>query len=185
MGERTALNFLQRMSGIATLTARFVEALKGLPTQILDTRKTAPGLRTLDKHAVRLGGGRNHRLGLYDGVLIKSNHARIAGRAGAALERVWGQVPTTLKVEIEVTSLMELKEALDEGADIIMLDNMSLDEMRQAVQATKGQVLLEASGGVTLENVRAIAATGVDFISIGALTHSPKAIDMHLEVFCI
>jgi nicotinate-nucleotide pyrophosphorylase (carboxylating) len=183
MGERTALNFLQRMSGIATLIARFVEALEGLSTQILDTRKTAPGLRILDKYAVWMGGGHNHRLGLYDGVLIKSNHARLAGGVGAALRRARGRAPTTLKIEVEVSSLSELAEALKAGADIIMLDNMSLDEMRQAVERAEGRALLEASGGVTLENVRAIAETGVDFISVGALTHSPKAIDMNMEVF--
>ncbi len=183
MGERTALNFLQRMSGIATLTARFVEALEGLSTQILDTRKTAPGLRILDKYAVWMGGGHNHRLGLYDGVLIKSNHARLAGGVGAALRRARSRAPTTLKIEVEVSSLSELAEALKAGADIIMLDNMSLDEMRQAVERAEGRALLEASGGVTLENVRAIAETGVDFISVGALTHSPKAIDMNMEVF--
>jgi nicotinate-nucleotide pyrophosphorylase (carboxylating) len=183
MGERTALNFLQRMSGIATLTARFVEALKGLPTQILDTRKTAPGLRLLDKYAVQMGGGRNHRLGLYDGVLLKSNHTRAVGGIAAAVERMRGHVPTTLKIEVEVSNLQELNEALKADADIIMLDNMSPDEMRQAVQRVEDRALLEASGGVTLENVRIIAETGVDFISIGALTHSPKAIDMHLEVF--
>lgn len=185
MGERTALNFLQRLSGIATLTAHFVESIKGLSVEILDTRKTAPGLRLLDKYAVRMGGGRNHRLGLYDGVLIKGNHARAAGGIAAAVERAHGRVPTTLKIEVEVSNLQELEEALKARADIIMLDNMSPQEMRQAVQMAEGRALLEASGGVTLENIREIAATGVNYISIGALTHSPKAIDMHLEVSSI
>ncbi len=182
MGERTALNLLQRLSGIATLTARYVEAVQGLSVKILDTRKTAPGLRILDKYAVRVGGGHNHRMGLYDGVLIKSNHVRAAGGIFPAVERARRYAPATLKIEIEVKNLAELRDALEAGADIIMLDNMSLDEMRQAVKITQGRVPLEASGGVTLENVREIAATGVDFISIGALTHSAKAIDMHLEV---
>lgn len=181
-GERTALNFLQRLSGIATLTARYVEAVKDFSVKILDTRKTAPGLRILDKYAVRVGGGRNHRMGLYDGVLIKTNHIRAAGGIVKAIERARRSAPTTLTIEVEVKNLKELQEALDAGADIIMLDNMSLEEMRQAVKITHGRALLEASGGVTLENVREIAATGVDFISVGALTHSVKAIDMHLEV---
>jgi nicotinate-nucleotide pyrophosphorylase (carboxylating) len=189
MGERTALNFLQRLSGIATMTARYVEAVQDFSVKILDTRKTAPGLRILDKYAVRVGGGQNHRLGLFDGVLIKTNHIRAAGGIAKAVERARRLAPTTLKIEVEVKNLTELQEALAAGADIIMLDNMSLEEMRQAVQLVKASgrgwergPLLEASGGVTLENVREIAATGVDFISVGALTHSVKAIDMHLEV---
>jgi nicotinate-nucleotide pyrophosphorylase (carboxylating) len=189
MGERTALNFLQRLSGIATMTARYVEAVQDFSVKILDTRKTAPGLRILDKYAVRVGGGQNHRLGLFDGVLIKKNHIWAAGGIAKAVERARRLAPTTLKIEVEVKNLTELQEALAAGADIIMLDNMSLEEMRQAVQLVKASgrgwgrgPLLEASGGVTLENVREIAATGVDFISVGALTHSVKAIDMHLEV---
>jgi nicotinate-nucleotide pyrophosphorylase (carboxylating) len=189
MGERTALNFLQRLSGIATMTARYVEAVQDFSVKILDTRKTAPGLRILDKYAVRVGGGQNHRLGLFDGVLIKTNHIRAAGGIAKAVERARRLAPTTLKIEVEVKNLQEFHEALAAGADIIMLDNMSLEEMRQAVQLVKASgrgwgrgPLLEASGGVTLENVREIAATGVDFISVGALTHSVKAIDMHLEV---
>lgn len=182
MGERTALNLLQRLSGIATATARYVEAVKDFSAKILDTRKTAPGLRILDKYAVRVGGGHNHRMGLYDGVLIKTNHIRAAGGIAKAVERARQHAPTTLKIEVEVKNLRELHEALEARADIIMLDNMSLEEMRQAVKIVHGHALLEASGGVTLENVREIAATGVDFISVGALTHSVKAIDMHLEV---
>lgn len=181
-GERTALNFLQRLSGIATATVRYVEAVRDFSVKILDTRKTAPGLRILDKYAVRVGGGQNHRLGLYDGVLIKTNHIRAAGGIAKAIERARRSAPTTLRIEVEVKNLKELQEALDAGADIIMLDNMSLEEMRQAVKIAHGRALLEASGGVNLENVREIAATGVDFISVGALTHSVKAIDMHLEV---
>ncbi|MCI2430015.1 carboxylating nicotinate-nucleotide diphosphorylase [Candidatus Acetothermia bacterium] len=185
-GERTALNFLQRLSGIATQTARFVEAVKDFPVQILDTRKTAPGLRILDKYAVRIGGGRNHRLGLYDGVMIKSNHIRACGGLISAIERVRRQAPATVKLEVEVQTLAELEEALRAEVDIIMLDNMSLKEMREAVKmARRSGPLLEASGGVTLENVREIAATGVDFISVGALTHSVRAIDMHLEVLTL
>ena len=204
--ERTALNFLQRMSGIATLTGRYVEAVAGTPAVILDTRKTAPGLRLLDKWAVRLGGGQNHRLGLYDMVLIKDNHIAAAGGITQAVERVRRRnrpglrpepveglgpepfdpaqdVPVEgLAVEVEVKSLAELEEALALSVDRIMLDNMGLDEMRRAVEMTAGRVPLEASGNVTLENVAAIAATGVDYISVGALTHSVKALDISLDV---
>jgi nicotinate-nucleotide pyrophosphorylase (carboxylating) len=196
--ERTALNFLQRMSGIATLTRRYVEAVAGTRAVILDTRKTAPGLRLLDKWAVRLGGGQNHRLGLYDMVLIKDNHIAAAGGITQAVERVRrrnrpGLCPEPcpeqgrravegLAVEVEVKSLAELEEALALSVDRIMLDNMDLDEMRRAVEMTAGRVPLEASGNVTLENVAAIAATGVDYISVGALTHSVKALDISLEV---
>lgn len=182
MGERTALNLLQRLSGIATATARYLEAVKDFSVKILDTRKTAPGLRVLDKYAVRVGGGHNHRVGLYDGVLIKTNHIRAAGSITKAVERARRYAPTTLKIEVEAKDLQELQEALEAGADIIMLDNMSLEEMRQAVKIAQGRVWLEASGGVTLENVREIAASGVDLISVGALTHSVQAIDIHLEV---
>ncbi|MCJ2542398.1 carboxylating nicotinate-nucleotide diphosphorylase [Thermostichus vulcanus] len=182
MGERTALNLLQRLSGIATLTARYVEAVQGFSAKILDTRKTAPGLRILEKYAVYVGGGHNHRIGLYDGILIKSNHIRAAGGVVAAIERARRYAPIMLKIEVEVKNLAELREALQAGVDRVMLDNMSTEEMRQAVQMTEGRVPLEASGGVSLDNVRQIAATGVDFISVGALTHSAKAIDMHLEV---
>jgi len=180
--ERTALNFLQRMSGIATLTRRYVEAVAGTKATILDTRKTAPGLRLLDKWAVRLGGGQNHRLGLYDMVLIKDNHIAAAGGITQAVERVRQRNRQGLAVEVEVKSLAELGEALALDVDRIMLDNMDLGEMRRAVEVTAGQVPLEASGNVTLENVAAIAATGVDYISVGALTHSVKALDISLEV---
>jgi len=180
--ERTALNFLQRMSGIATLTRHYVEAAAGTKAVILDTRKTAPGLRLLDKWAVRLGGGQNHRLGLYDMVLIKDNHIAAAGSITQAVERVRRRNQPGLAVEVEVKSLAELEEALALDVDRIMLDNMGLDEMRRAVEITAGRVPLEASGNVTLENVAAIAATGVDYISVGALTHSVKALDISLEV---
>ncbi|MGZ3635337.1 MAG: carboxylating nicotinate-nucleotide diphosphorylase, partial [Syntrophales bacterium] len=178
--ERVALNFLQRMSGIATLTRRYVDEVKGTKAKILDTRKTAPGLRYLDKYAVRIGGGHNHRFGLYDGVLIKDNHIAAAGGISQALARVRGRLPHTLKVEIEVKNLQELKEVMDSGADVIMLDNMSLEDMEKAVAATGGRVPLEASGNVSLANVRKIAETGVDFISVGALTHSVAAADISL-----
>lgn len=181
-GERTALNFLARMSGIATLTARFVAAVAGFPAKILDTRKTAPGLRVLDKYAVRAGGGCNHRFGLDDGVMLKDNHIRAAGGIERAVSRLRRRASPTLKIEVEVTSLAEVEEALRAQADIIMLDNMPAAEMKQAVQRVRGRALVEASGGVTLENVREIAAAGVDLISVGALTHSAKALDLSLKV---
>ena len=180
--ERVALNFLQRMCGIATFTRQYVDEVKGTKAKILDTRKTAPGLRYLDKYAVRIGGGYNHRFGLYDGVLIKDNHIVAAGGISQALARVRGRLPHTLKVEIEVKNLQELEEAINSGADVIMLDNMSLEDMRKAVTATGGRVPLEASGNVTLANVRQIAETGVDFISVGALTHSVPASDISLKI---
>jgi nicotinate-nucleotide pyrophosphorylase (carboxylating) len=181
-GERTALNFLQRMSGIATLTRRYVEAVAGTRAVILDTRKTAPGLRLLDKWAVRLGGGQNHRMGLYDMVLIKDNHIAAAGGITKAVEQVRRERGTELEIEVEVKNLVELEEALMLGVERIMLDNMDLTMMRQAVEIAAGRAKLEASGGVTLENVAAIAATGVDYISVGALTHSVKALDISLEI---
>jgi nicotinate-nucleotide pyrophosphorylase (carboxylating) len=180
--ERVALNFLQRMCGIATLTRQYVDEVKGTKAKILDTRKTAPGLRYLDKYAVRIGGGQNHRYGLYDGVLIKDNHIAAAGGIRQALTSVRGRLPHTLKVEIEVKNLQELEEAINAGADVVMLDNMSLDDMGKAVAATGGKVPLEASGNVTLANVRKIAETGVDFISVGALTHSVPASDISLKI---
>jgi nicotinate-nucleotide pyrophosphorylase (carboxylating) len=179
--ERVALNFLQRMSGIATMTRRFVEAVSETRAVILDTRKTAPGLRIFDKWAVRIGGGSNHRFGLYDMVLIKDNHIAAAGGITNAVERVREKNERGLKIEVEVKSIPELEEALALGVDRIMLDNMSADEIRLAVEITAGRVELEASGNVTLDNVAEIAATGVDYISIGALTHSPKALDISLE----
>jgi nicotinate-nucleotide pyrophosphorylase (carboxylating) len=179
-GERVALNFLQRMSGIATLTRRFVEAVKGTPAVILDTRKTAPGLRLLDKWAVRLGGGKNHRIGLYDMVLIKDNHIAAVGGISETVTRVRECDERGRAIEVEVKNLAELREVLDLNVDRIMLDNMSLEDMREAVRLTSGRVPLEASGNVSLENIAAVAATGVDFISIGMLTHSVNALDISL-----
>ncbi|HKR11971.1 MAG TPA: carboxylating nicotinate-nucleotide diphosphorylase [Pyrinomonadaceae bacterium] len=179
-GERTALNFLGRMSGIATLTRQFVDAVAGTNAVILDTRKTAPGLRTLDKLAVRLGGGQNHRTGLFDMVLIKDNHIDFAGSITAAVERVRA-TGTTLAIEVETRTLDNVREALQLGVERILLDNMQPETMREAVEMTKGQAKLEASGNVTLENVLEVARTGVDFISVGALTHSPRVFDVSLE----
>jgi len=180
MGERVALNILQRMCGIATLTSRFVAAVSGTKARIVDTRKTTPGLRELEKYAVRVGGGINHRTGLYDGVLIKENHIAAAGGITEAIRCARAYIPHTLKIEIETETLPQVDEALAAGADIIMLDNMSLDEMQQAVAVIAGRALVEASGGVNLETVRAIAETGVDIISVGALTHSPRAMDISM-----
>jgi len=179
-GERVALNFLQRMSGIATLTRRFVEAVQNTSAIILDTRKTAPGLRLLDKWAVRLGGGQNHRFGLYDMVLVKDNHIAAVGSISEAVARVRAKDKQRRPIEVEVKTLAELGEALALELDRIMLDNMSLAEMREAVRLTNGRVPLEASGNVTLENVAAIAATGVDYVSVGMLTHSVQALDISL-----
>lgn len=180
-GERVALNFLQRMSGIATLTRRFVDAVAGTRAVILDTRKTAPGLRLLDKWAVRLGGGQNHRFGLFDMALIKENHiAAVGGRLPDAVARVRAGDAQRRPIEVEVRSLAELEEALAQDVDRILLDNMSLDEMRQAAQLAAGRVSLEASGNVTLANVAEVAATGVDYISTGSVTHSVKALDISL-----
>jgi nicotinate-nucleotide pyrophosphorylase (carboxylating) len=179
-GERTALNFLGRLSGIATLTRRYVDAIEGTGAAILDTRKTTPGLRQLEKHAVACGGGRNHRIGLDDGVLVKDNHLRAAGSVAAAVERL--RTATDLPVEVECDTLEQVSEAIAAGADAILLDNMTLDELRAAVALAGGRIRLEASGGVTLENVRAVAATGVDEVSVGALTHSARSLDVSLEL---
>jgi len=180
--ERVALNLLQRMCGIATLTRRFVDAVAGTKAAILDTRKTMPGLRVLDKYSVRVGGGRNHRYGLYDGILIKDNHIEAAGGIGAAVRRVRAKAPLLVRVEVEAKTLAEVRQALASGADVIMLDNMTVDAMRKAVAIIGGRALVEASGNVTLDNVREIAAAGVDCISSGALTHSARAADISLKV---
>jgi nicotinate-nucleotide pyrophosphorylase (carboxylating) len=180
-GERTALNLLGRLSGIATLTRRFVDAVAGTDAVILDTRKTAPGLRALEKYAVRCGGATNHRLGLFDAVLVKDNHVLLAGGIGAAVARLRAAGPA-LPIEVEAETIAEVREAISAGADRILLDNMSPARLREAVDLVGGRAGLEASGGITLENVRAIAETGVDFISIGALTHSAGALDVSLEV---
>ncbi|MDI6775683.1 MAG: carboxylating nicotinate-nucleotide diphosphorylase [Syntrophales bacterium] len=180
--ERVALNFFQRMCGIATLTRQYVDEVKGTQAKILDTRKTVPGLRVLDRYAVRIGGGFNHRFGLYDGVLIKDNHIAAAGGISCAVARVRDRIPHTLKVEIEVRNLREVEEAIASGVDVIMLDNMSIGEMREAVSLIRGRIPLEASGGVNLSNVKQIAETGVDLISVGALTHSVTASDISLQI---
>jgi nicotinate-nucleotide pyrophosphorylase (carboxylating) len=179
-GERVALNFLQRMSGVATLTARYVAAVKGSKARIVDTRKTTPGLRSVEKYAVRVGGGNNHRSGLYDGVLIKENHITAAGGISIAIARARAYIPHTMKIEVETETLAEVAEALAAGADIIMLDNMDMAAMREAVAMIAGRALVEASGGVNLETVREIADTGVDIISVGALTHSCRAMDISM-----
>jgi nicotinate-nucleotide pyrophosphorylase (carboxylating) len=183
--ERVILNFMQRLSGIATLTRKFVDAVGGTKARILDTRKTMPGLRMLDKYAVRCGGGMNHRLDLSDGVLIKNNHIALAGGIGPALERAQRNRRVDQPLEIEVRSLKELEEALQHGAEAILLDNMSVTDVRTAAGFVAGRtprIQLECSGGINLENVRAYAETGVDFISVGALTHSASAVDMSLRV---
>jgi nicotinate-nucleotide pyrophosphorylase (carboxylating) len=184
--ERTALNFLQHLSGIATETARYVDAVLGTKAIITDTRKTIPGLRLLEKYAVRAGGGRNHRLNLGDGVLIKDNHLAALRTSGVGLEeavkKARKRAPRAMKVEVEVESVKQAQEALSAGADIIMLDNMNVNDMRRVVKLVQGRALLEASGGITLDNVRSVAESGVDLISVGALTHSAKALDISLEV---
>jgi len=184
--ERTALNFLQRMSGIASLTAQYVAEVKDSPAGIYDTRKTTPGLRVLEKYAVRMGGGHNHRLNLGDAVLIKDNHIAALRAAGMNLKEIIAKArekaPAGITIEIEVTNAAEAEEALQAGTDIIMLDNMGAKEMRQVVEMAAGRAKLEASGNVTLANVREVAMTGVDIISIGALTHSYKALDISLEM---
>ncbi|MBW2186099.1 MAG: carboxylating nicotinate-nucleotide diphosphorylase [Deltaproteobacteria bacterium] len=179
-GERVALNLLQRMSGIATNTAAFVAAVAESDAIIVDTRKTMPGLRVLDKYSVRMGGGQNHRTSLYDGVLIKENHITAAGGITAAVAGAKKRAPHTLKVEVETENMDDVREALDAGADIIMLDNMDLDTMREAVELIDGRAIAEASGGVNLETVTDIAKTGVNLISVGALTHSSPAVDISM-----
>ena len=184
--ERVALNFVQRLSGIASETNRYVEAVKGLPVRIMDTRKTTPGLRALEKHAVKAGGGENHRMSLGDGILIKDNHLAALRSQGLNLKQIVAKArqnsPQRLPVEVEVGTVAEASEALEAGADVIMLDNMNLEDMCTAVQSIHGRALVEASGGITLDNVRAVAETGVDSISVGALTHSTKALDISLEL---
>ncbi len=181
-GERTALNFLQRLSGIATFTREMAAMVANYPVALVDTRKTAPGWRALEKYAVRVGGARNHRSGLYDGVLIKNNHLAAVGSITEAVRRARAESPHTLKVEVEVTDLAGLEEALAAGSDLIMLDNMDDLAMAKAVRITKGRALLEASGSMTRERLPLVAATGVNFISMGALTHSAPAVDIHLRL---
>lgn len=178
-GERVALNFLQRLCGIATLTREFKNQLVGLKTELLDTRKTTPGLRLLEKYAVRVGGGINHRMGLDDGILIKNNHIAMAGGIGIVIERARHGRPAGMPVEIEVRTRGELSEAIEAGADVALLDNMTSEDVGECVRFAQGRILLEVSGGVGLENIRAYAETGVDRISVGALTHSAPAVDIN------
>ncbi len=181
-GERTALNILQRLSGIATLTSSFVKEVEGLNVRIVDTRKTTPNFRIFEKYAVVMGGGHNHRFGLYDAVLIKDNHISIAGSIKKAVEIARQNIPHTMKIEVETTNLKEVKDALTAGADVIMLDNMSVPMMKKAVAMINKKAVVEASGNINLKNVRDVALTGVDIISIGALTHSYKAVQMSMEI---
>jgi nicotinate-nucleotide pyrophosphorylase (carboxylating) len=182
IGERTALNFLQHLSGIATLTRRYVEKTYPATVRVVDTRKTTPGLRILEKYAVRVGGGSNHRFGLFDGILIKDNHIAAAGSISRAVERLKSRVPHTVRIEVEVTDIKGLEEAINAGAEAVLLDNMSLEELGRAVSVAGGRVILEASGGVNLESIGEIAKTGVDLISVGAITHSARSVDISLEV---
>jgi nicotinate-nucleotide pyrophosphorylase (carboxylating) len=179
--ERVALNFIQRMSGVATVTSRYVRQVAGTQARIADTRKTTPGLRALEKYAVRVGGGFNHRIGLYDAILIKDNHIRAAGGIARAVAGAKARAPHTVKIEVEVTSLAQVEQALAAGVDIILLDNMDLATMRQAVEAIGHRAISEASGGLTEERLAAVAATGVDVLSVGALTHSAPAMDISLD----
>lgn len=181
-GERVALNFLQRLSGIATLTARYVEAAQREGVRIVDTRKTTPGLRLLEKYAVRVGGGHNHRFGLYDAVLIKDNHIAACGSLAEAVRTALANAPHVMSVTVECDTLEQVQEALEAGADVILLDNMTPLQMREAVALVNGQTMLEASGGITLENVAEVAKTGVDIISVGALTHSAPALDFGMDI---
>ena len=182
MGERIALNFLQRLSGVATLTSQFIKAVDDYDVKIVDTRKTTPGWRALQKYAVRVGGGHNHRFGLYDGVLIKDNHIVAAGGVRNAVQRAKLAAPHTAKIEVEVETIEQANEALDAAADILLLDNMSVDIMQQVVKLVDKRAVTEASGGITLEQVQAVAATGVDLISVGALTHSAMPMDISLKL---
>ncbi|WIF95900.1 carboxylating nicotinate-nucleotide diphosphorylase [Caminicella sporogenes] len=181
-GERLALNLIQRMSGIATISRKYRDVVKDFPVRIVDTRKTTPGLRILEKYAVRIGGCHNHRYNLSEAVMIKDNHIKAVGGIREAILKVKDKIPHTIKVEVEVESITELKEAIDAGADIVMLDNMELEDMKKAVEIGKGKVIIEASGGITLDKLVQIAEVGVDVISVGALTHSVKAMDISLSI---
>lgn len=181
-GERTALNFLQRLSGIATLTRQYVDQVAGSSVRLTDTRKTTPGWRRLEKYAVKIGGGHNHRFGLYDGILIKDNHIVACGGISEAVARVRNNQPHLWEIEVEVSDLDQVKEALENGADVIMLDNMEIDDIREAVRLVEGRALVEVSGGVTLDTLAELTDTGVDIISIGALTHSARAVDISMRV---
>ena len=181
-GERTALNFLQHLSGIATITRKYFEKTEPYNVRVVDTRKTTPGLRVLEKYAVTMGGGFNHRFGLFDGILIKDNHIAVAGSISEAVKRMKAKMTHTLRIEVEVDDLKDVEEAITAGADAILLDNMSPKELREAVSIAGGRVLLEASGGVTLESVEEIARTGINIISVGNLTHSARSVDISLEI---
>ena len=180
--ERTVLNFLQRLSGIAAMTSKYVQAASGYHAAVIDTRKTAPGWRALEKYAVRVGGGGNHRFGLYDAVLIKDNHIVAAGGIANAVARAREQIPHTMTIEVETKQMYQVREALEAGADIIMPDNMDTDMMREVVKLIDGKALVEASGGIRLEDIPAVAATGVDLISVGALTHSATSLDISMDM---
>ncbi len=181
-GERVALNFLQRLSGIATMTSRYVALTAGSKARIVDTRKTTPGLRALEKYAVRVGGGRNHRFGLYDAIMIKDNHILAAGGIAAAVERALALASHTLSITVECDTLDQVREALEAGVDIVLLDNMSVEDLAEAVEMVDGQAMIEASGGISEETAASIAQTGVDIISVGALTHSAPALDIGLDL---
>ena len=181
-GERTALNFLQRLSGIATITRQYVDRVAGSNVRLTDTRKTIPGWRRLEKYAVKIGGAYNHRFGLYDGILIKDNHIVACGGISEAVDRVRNNRPQLLEIEVEASDLNQVKEALESGVDIIMLDNMDLNDVQKAVSLVDGRALVEVSGGVTLDTLAEVANTGVDIISIGALTHSARAVDISMRV---
>jgi nicotinate-nucleotide pyrophosphorylase (carboxylating) len=183
IAERTTLNILQRLCGIATLTRQFVDRIQGTRARIVDTRKTAPGMRVLDKYAVTCGGGMNHRMGLFDGVLIKNNHLSFHNSVTDAVQRARAHLGHLVKIEVEVRNLSELSSAVGAGADVILLDNFTSDLTRQAVQMVAGRIPLESSGGITLDNVRQFAEAGADYISVGTLTHSVPAVDIHLRVF--
>jgi nicotinate-nucleotide pyrophosphorylase (carboxylating) len=180
--ERVALNLGQRLCGVATLTARYVTRVRPLPVRIVDTRKTTPGLRVMEKYAVRVGGGHNHRFSLADGILIKDNHIAACGSISEAVSRIRAQAPHTCKIEVETENLAQVEECLSCGVEVIMLDNMDPARMREAVRLVNGRALLEASGGITLENIRAVAETGVNLISVGALTHSAPACDISMQL---
>lgn len=180
--ERIALNFLQRLSGIATRTAQYVKKVEGYPVRIVDTRKTTPTLRIFEKYAVRTGGGYNHRMGLYDAVMIKDNHIKATGSISSAMEIIREKIPHTVKIEVEVEDMIGVEEALAARADIIMLDNMDIIDMTEAVSIINGRAIVEASGGITLDTVKKVAATGVDVISVGALTHHIKSLDISLDL---
>jgi len=181
-GERTALNFLQRLSGIATHVRAYIDSFSNRNVRLVDTRKTTPGWRTLEKYAVRVGGAHNHRMGLYDGVLIKDNHIAVCGNIKKTIESIKDKLSHLVKIEVEVSCLNGVKEALDASADVIMLDNMNVDQIKEAIEFIKGKAVVEISGGVTIENLNQLADTGVDIISVGALTHSARNVDMSMQI---